>query len=205
MNRRIVRLEAGDSVKIGTALVEAKSNAYDDITLIISEPGSCAARMAKLVGDVMPSEPSGWHVGFDKRELAEALTERMGWKRSSYGVVAIYSNPMNTEQIADVLGALDQRDAEIRRLRHLLRSFQPVPDGGNCAICGDTGHQASECHHIDPRFAQGPPGLHPSTDEQAAAYAEASTCLYCGLSPCRCDEVNAVADGLKRHGVAITD
>jgi len=85
-------------------------------------------------------EPSGWHVGFDKRELTVELTRRMGWKLSSYGVEAIYSHPMNTEQIADVLGALDLRDAEIRRLRKLLpysdEQAAVYATRGNCLHCG---------------------------------------------------------------------
>lgn len=30
-------------------------------------------------------------------------------------------------------------------------------------------------------------------------------CLYCGMIPCRCDEIDAVKYGLARQGVKITD
>ena len=135
---------------------------------------------------VIIDEPSGWHVGFDKRELAAELTGRMGWKHSSYGVEAIYNNPMNTEQIADILGALDQRDAEIVRLvkvsQEMFRLLRHFNRGGT--------------EPSDKKLAEW---------QKKISEAARGTCLYCGFSPCRCDEVNAVADGLRRKGVTITD
>ncbi len=193
----------------------------------------------------IPDEPSAWHVGFDKRELAKALTDRMGWKHSSYGVEAIYNNPMNTDQIADVLGALDQRDKEIERvvkvagemfrlLRHISRGHTE-PSGVKLAewrkiICeaerniykaeqvdgnalpyssrvpAPTDEEClAEAKRNHPEFANCEDLATPRNLEDEVFFNAPGSCFHCGFNPCRCAEVDAVADGLRRQeGVKIT-
>lgn len=53
--------------------------------------------------------PSGWHVGFNRRELAEELSRRMGWKgKTPWGHPRIMHNPLNTQQLADLLARIDR-------------------------------------------------------------------------------------------------
>jgi len=94
---------------------------------------------------------NGWHVGFTKRELGKELIRRFGWDPRDELTIHV---PLTVEKIADILGEMD-------RLRDLLRNCQ-APDGHSCAVCGDNGHQAAECHHIDqvdPGGASGAIGL----------------------------------------------
>ena len=49
-------------------------------------------------------EPSGWHVGFSKRELAVELIRRMNWEVEPY---RIQLQPLTSEQLADLLAKLD--------------------------------------------------------------------------------------------------
>lgn len=114
----------------------------------------------------MSGEPTGWDIGFTKRELAAELTKRMGWGRGSMDQPLVLLNPLNTDQIADLLAAFDEKDREIAQLGKLVRGWQPVPDGAPDA---------------------------------------AGKCFYCGADPCRCNEVAAVTDGVKREGVNVTD
>jgi hypothetical protein len=48
-------------------------------------------------------------------------------------------------QYANKLFTKEDYDKALDNL--LLGSTQLKPDGNNCAICGDSGHQAWECHH----------------------------------------------------------
>lgn len=93
---------------------------------------------------------SGWHVGFSKNELASELSRRFGW---SARPVHLLHAGLTVDQMADILAGLDEYQAEVNRLRSLLRNCQGRRDDRNCAVCGDSGHQAFECHHIDLRAA----------------------------------------------------
>ena len=91
---------------------------------------------------------SGWHVGFKIEEMWAELVRRFGWDPQ---VALTIHAPLTCDKMADILGEMD-------RLRDLLRNCQ-VPDGRSCAVCGDNGHQAAECHHIDQVDPQPPGGL----------------------------------------------
>jgi len=83
---------------------------------------------------------SKWHTGHSNDELASELIRRFGWAEMAGRAFRLLLRDM-PRHMADILGEMD-------RLRSLLRNCQ-TPDGRSCAVCGDNGHQAAECHHID--------------------------------------------------------
>lgn len=64
-------------------------------------------------------EVSKWDVGYLKKDLAAELCRRMGWRWKWWYPIeaAVCIQPLTTEQLADILTALDDKDAEIERLR----------------------------------------------------------------------------------------
>jgi len=85
-------------------------------------------------------EPGGYHVGFYREQLAEMLSKRFGWGDKVYGHPLICHNPISRDQLADVLGGLDERD----RLKAIVNNLH-ILDVAACEAF------AEGCNRGEPR------------------------------------------------------